>query len=65
MRNKLMILSAAMVLLTAVPAGAIKVFKVRSEGLADVKIYETSSEGLADCIVYVANSEGLASGNAK
>jgi uncharacterized protein DUF6150 len=65
MRIKLMTLCATIVLLTATPAGAVKVYKVRSEGLADVKVYETNSEGLADCIIYVTNSEGLASGNAK
>ena len=65
MRIKLMILCAAIALLTAAPVGAVKVYKERSEGLADVKVYETSSEGLADCIIYVTSSEGLASGNAK
>lgn len=65
MRTKLTILCAAIVLLTAAPAGAVKVYKERSEGLADVKVYETSSEGLADCIIYVTTSEGLASGDAK
>lgn len=49
----------------AAPVRAVKVFKAKSEGLADVKVYETNSEGLADCLIYVTSSEGLASGNAK
>jgi hypothetical protein len=65
MKNRLLILCTAFILLTAVPVGAVKVYKTRSEGLADVKVYETSSEGLADCIIYVTSSEGLASGDAK
>jgi Family of unknown function (DUF6150) len=52
-------------LLASVPASAVKVYKSKTEGLADVKVYETSSEGLADCIIYVTSSEGLASGDAK
>lgn len=52
-------------LLTALPVQAIKVYKAKSEGLADVKVYETNSEGLADCLIYVTSSEGLASGDAK
>lgn len=65
MRRKLVLLSVLALLLAAVPAQAVKVYKVKSEGLADVKVYLTSSEGLADCIIYVTNSEGLASGDAK
>ena len=65
MRRKLLILSVLFGLLAAVPAEAVKVYRTKSEGLADVKVYETSSEGLADCIIYVVNSEGLASGNGK
>lgn len=65
MRAKLIILSVMVGLLTALPAEAVKVYRVKSEGLADVKVHETSSEGLADCLIYVTSSEGLASGNAK
>ena len=65
MRSKLIVVSAVVSLLTAAPAEAVKVFRVKSEGLAEVKVYETNSEGLADCHIYVTNSEGLASGNAK
>jgi hypothetical protein len=65
MRTKLTVLSLLVGLLTAVPASAVKVYRTKSEGLADVKVYETSSEGLADCIIYVVSSEGLASGNGK
>jgi uncharacterized protein DUF6150 len=65
MRTKLTILSILVGLLAAVPASAVKVYRTKSEGLADVKVYETSSEGLADCIIYVTSSEGLASGDAK
>src|SRR5437762_532138 len=65
MRTKLTMVSILVVLAAAVPATALKVYRTKSEGLADVKVYETSSEGLADCIIYVTNSEGLASGNAK
>lgn len=65
MRKKLTILSVLVGLLAAVPAWAVKVYRTKSEGLADVKVYETSSEGLADCIIYVTSSEGLASGNGK
>lgn len=65
MRKKLTILSVVVGLLAAVPASAVKVYRTKSEGLADVKVYETSSEGLADCLIYVTSSEGLADGNAK
>jgi hypothetical protein len=65
MQTKLKILSVVLTLLAAAPAEAVKVYKSKSEGLADVKVYETSSEGLADCIIYVTSSEGLASGNGK
>ena len=65
MKTKLIILSALVGLLAPVPAQAVKVYKSKSEGLADVKVYVTSSEGLADCIIYVTSSEGLADGNAK
>lgn len=65
MRTKLAILSVLVGLLAAVPAGAVKVYRSKTEGLADVKVYETSSEGLADCLIYVTSSEGLASGDAK
>jgi hypothetical protein len=65
MRKKLTILSVLVGLLAAVPVSAVKVYRTKSEGLADVKVYETNSEGLADCIIYVTSSEGLASGNGK
>lgn len=65
MRTKLKVLSVMLTLLAAVPAEAVKVYKSKTEGLADVKVYETSSEGLADCLIYVTSSEGLASGDAK
>lgn len=65
MRTRLITLSAMLILLSAVPAQAVKVYKTKSEGLADVKVYVTSSEGLADCIIHVVTSEGLADGNAK
>ena len=65
MRKKLIVVSAVVSLLMAAPAKAVKVFRVNSEGLAEVKVYETNSEGLADCHIYVTSSEGLASGNAK
>lgn len=65
MRKKLLILSMLVGLLAPVPTSAVKVYRTKSEGLADVKVYETSSEGLADCIIYVTSSEGLASGNGK
>ena len=65
MRTKLKVLSVILTLLAAVPAGAVKVYKSKTEGLADVKVYVTSSEGLADCLIHVVSSEGLASGNAK
>jgi hypothetical protein len=65
MRTKLTVLSLLVGLLAPVPASAVKVYRTKSEGLADVKVYETSSEGLADCIIYVVSSEGLASGNGK
>jgi len=60
-----MVLSVILTLLAAVPGAAVKVYRTKSEGLADVKVYETSSEGLADCIIYVTSSEGLAGGDAK
>jgi hypothetical protein len=60
-----MLLSILVGLLSAMPVEAVKVFRTKSEGLADVKVYETSSEGLADCLIYVTTSEGLASGDAK
>jgi len=62
---KLTALSIMLVVLAAVPAEAVKVYRTKSEGLADVKVYETSSEGLADCLIYVTSSEGLARGDAK
>jgi Family of unknown function (DUF6150) len=65
MRTKLKALIIILPLLMAVPAHAVKVYRDKSEGLADVKVYETSSEGLADCIIHVVSSEGLADGNAK
>jgi uncharacterized protein DUF6150 len=65
MRTQSIILSTVVSLLTASPAEAVKVYKVKSEGLANVKIYETNSEGLADCRIYVTSSAGLAGGNAK
>ena len=65
MRKKLITLSVLVLLVAAVPAEAVKVYKSKTEGLADVKVYETSSEGLADCLIYVTSSEGLASGDAK
>jgi hypothetical protein len=65
MQTKLKILSVVLTLLAAVPAEAVKVYKSKTEGLADVKVYVTSSEGLADCLIHVVSSEGLADGNAK
>jgi hypothetical protein len=65
MRTQLAILTVAITFLTATPVSAVKVYRQRSEGLADVKVYEVNSEGLADCIIYLVHSEGLASGNAK
>jgi hypothetical protein len=65
MRPKLIILTIVVCLLTAAQVKAVKVYKVKSEGLAEVKVYEVNSEGLADCRIYVTSSEGLASGNAK
>src|SRR5437764_4980598 len=65
MHRKLMLLSVLVGLLAAVPAEALKVYRTKSEGLADVKVFETSSEGLADCLIYVTSSEGLASGDAR
>jgi hypothetical protein len=62
---KLRLLALILTLLVASPASAIKVYKEKSEGLANVKVYVTNSEGLADCLIYVTSSEGLASGNAK
>ena len=41
MRRKLWILGAMLSLLVTTPAGAIKVYKTTSEGLADVKVYVT------------------------
>jgi hypothetical protein len=61
----MVILSVLVGLLAAAPAEAVKVYRTKSEGLADVKVYETSSEGLADCLIYVTSSEGLATGDAK
>jgi len=63
MRTKL-ILGAALSLLAVIPASAIKVHKVTSQGQADVKVYVTDSAGQADCIIYVETSKGLAGGNA-
>ena len=60
MQKKLVILSMLACLLAAVPASAVKVYRTKSEGLADVKVYETSSEGLADKKIYYTKSEGLA-----
>ena len=65
MKRRVVTISILIGLLAAVPAQAVKVYKTKSEGLADVKVYVTGNEGLADCIIYVTNSEGLASGNAK
>jgi hypothetical protein len=62
---RLLVIALLIVLFAAVPVPALKVYKTKTEGLADVKVYETSSEGLADCLIYVTSSEGLASGNAK
>ena len=65
MRAKLKLLSVLLTLAAVTPAMAVKVYKTKSEGLADVKVYLTSSEGLADCLIHVVSSEGLADGNAK
>lgn len=65
MKRRQVTISILIGLLAAVPAQAVKVYKTKSEGLADVKVYVTSSEGLADCLIYVESSEGLADGNAK
>ena len=65
MQSRLKALSLILPLLMAVPVHGVKVYRDKSEGLADVKVYETSSEGLADCIIHVVSSEGLADGNAK
>jgi hypothetical protein len=65
MRTKLWIVGAALSLFVAVPASALKVHKVTSEGTADVKVYVAGSKGSADCIIYIAPSEGVANGNAK
>ncbi|MFS8085178.1 MAG: DUF6150 family protein [Acidobacteriota bacterium] len=62
--TKIRILGALLCLMAATPAGAVKVHKVSSRGLADVKVYVTDSAGLADCIIYVEDSSGLADGNA-
>jgi hypothetical protein len=43
MPRKLWILAATLSLLGAAPAGALKVYKTTSEGLADVKIYVTTA----------------------
>jgi predicted porin len=65
MRMKFWILGAALSLLAASHANALKVYKATSEGLAHVKVYVTDSEGLADCVIYVETSEGLASSNSR
>lgn len=65
MRTKLWILGAALSLLAALPARAIKVYQVTSGGLADVKVYVTDNKGQADCVIHVETSEGLAKGNAR
>ncbi|HWP54182.1 MAG TPA: DUF6150 family protein [Pyrinomonadaceae bacterium] len=65
MRTRLKMLSVLLTLAAVTPAAAVKVYRAKTEGLADVKVYETSSEGLADCLIYVTSSEGLASGDAK
>src|SRR5881394_3724857 len=65
MQRKLVLLVVLVGLLAAAPAEAVKVYRAKTEGLADAKVYETSSEGLADCLIYVTSSEGLASGDAR
>jgi Family of unknown function (DUF6150) len=65
MRARLITVAIFIGLFAAAPVAALKVYKTKSEGLADVKVYETNSQGLADCLVYVTSSEGLADGNAK
>jgi len=65
MQAKFIFLTVVVCLLTAAQAEAVKVYRVKSEGLANVKVYEVNSEGLADCRIYVVGSEGLANGNAK
>jgi uncharacterized protein DUF6150 len=65
MKHRLVILCGLVSLIAAAPAEAVKVYRVKSEGLADVKVYEVDSEGLADCRIYVTSSASLASGNAK
>ena len=60
MRTRLTLLSVLVCLLASIPAQAVKVYRTKSEGLADVKVYETSSEGLADKKIYFTKSEGLA-----
>lgn len=62
---RLIVIAILIELFAAAPVLALKVYRSKTEGLADVKVYETNSEGLADCLIYVTSSEGLASGNAK
>lgn len=62
---RLIVVAIFIELFAAAPVPALKVYKTKTEGLADVKVYETNSEGLADCLIYVESSEGLASGDAK
>jgi len=62
---RLIVVAVLIELLAAAPVPALKVYKSKTEGLADVKVYETNSEGLADCLIYVTTSEGLANGDAK
>jgi hypothetical protein len=63
--TRLIVIAILIELFAAAPVLALKVYKSKTEGLADVKVYETSSAGLADCLIYVTTSEGLASGDAK
>jgi len=65
MRTKLWILGAALGLLSAASTNALKVYKVSSEGLADIKVYVSDSKGQADCVIHVETSAGLATGNAR
>ena len=58
MQKKLVLLSVLIGLLAAVPASAVKVYRTKTEGLADAKVYETSSEGLADCLIYGYEQRG-------
>ena len=60
MRTVLAGFSMFMAIAVAGDAGAVKVYKSTSKGLADVKVYEVDSEGLADVKVYFTDSEGLA-----